>query len=120
LRQETQRVLSFDGPIEVIHNFFEPRTTKRSREEVRRELGLRDETLVFHSSNLRPVKRIDLLLETVARIQPRESFKLLIVAGESFAPFVSEMKRLGLDGRVIVREKVNEMEEYLHASDVGL
>src|SRR5438105_4667322 len=85
LKQETQRVLSFDGPMDVIHNFFEPRATKRSREEVRRELGVREETLLFHSSNLRPVKRIDLLLETIARIQPRESFKLLILAGESFA-----------------------------------
>jgi N-acetyl-alpha-D-glucosaminyl L-malate synthase BshA len=120
LKQETQRVLGFDGPMEIIHNFFEPRATKRSREDVRRELGLREETLVFHSSNLRPVKRIDLLLETIARIRPRESFKLLIVAGESFAPFVSEMKRLGLDGRVIVREKVNEIEEYLQAADIGL
>lgn len=120
LKQETQRVLGFEGPMEVIHNFFEPRPPKRSRQEVRRELGLKDEALVFHSSNLRPVKRIDLLLETVARIRPRESFKLLIVAGESFAPFVSEMKRLGLEGRIIVRERVNDIEEYLQAADVGL
>lgn len=120
LKQETQRVLGFEGTMEVIHNFFEPRPPKRSREEVRRELGLQDEALVFHSSNLRPVKRIDLLLESVARIRRRESFKLLIVAGESFAPFVSEMKRLGLDGRIIVRERVNDIEEYLQAADVGL
>jgi glycosyltransferase involved in cell wall biosynthesis len=66
------------------------------------------------------VKRIDLLLETVARIRPRESFKLLILAGESFAPFVSEMKRLGLEQRVIVREKVNDVEDYLPAADLGL
>lgn len=120
LKQETQRVLGFDGPMEVIHNFFEPRMPKRPRDEVRRELGVRDEVLVFHSSNLRPVKRIDLLLETVARIRPRESFKLLILAGDSFAPFVSEMNRLGLKGRVVVREKVNEIEEYLQAADIGL
>jgi N-acetyl-alpha-D-glucosaminyl L-malate synthase BshA len=120
LKQETQRVLGFDGKMEVIHNFFEPRAPKRSRDEVRRELGLRDEALVFHASNLRPVKRIDLLLETVARIRQRESFKLLIVAGESFAPFVSEMKRLGLEGRVLIREKVNDIEEYLQAADLGL
>jgi len=120
LKQETQRVLSFDGPMDVIHNFFEPRQPKRSRDEVRRELGLRDEVLVFHSSNLRPVKRIDLLLETVARIKPRESFKLLILAGESFAPFVSEMKRLGLEQHVIIREKVNDIDDYLQAADIGL
>jgi N-acetyl-alpha-D-glucosaminyl L-malate synthase BshA len=120
LKQETQRVLNFDGPMEVIHNFFEPRKPKRSREEVRGELGVRDEVLLFHSSNLRPVKRIDLLLETIARIHPRESFKLLILAGESFAPFVSEMKRLGLEQRVIIREKVNDVEDYLQAADIGL
>ena len=120
LKQETQRVLSFDGPMDVIHNFFEPRRPKRSRQEVRPELGVSEEILIFHSSNLRPVKRIDLLLETVARIRPRESFKLLIVAGESFAPFVSEMKRLGIESRVIVRERVTDMEEYLQAADIGL
>jgi N-acetyl-alpha-D-glucosaminyl L-malate synthase BshA len=120
LKQETQRVLGFDGPMDVIHNFFEPRTPKRSCEEVRRELGMREEVLLFHSSNLRPVKRIDLLLESVARIHPRESFKLLILAGESFAPFVSEMKRLGLEQRVIIREKVNDIEDYLQAADIGL
>jgi len=120
LKQETQRVLGFDGPMDVIHNFFEPRQPKRSREEMRRELSVRDEVLLFHSSNLRPVKRIDLLLETVARIKPREAFKLLILAGESFAPFVSEMKRLGLEQRVIVREKVNDIDDYLQAADIGL
>jgi N-acetyl-alpha-D-glucosaminyl L-malate synthase BshA len=81
LKQETQRVLGFDGPMEVIHNFFEPRPTRRSPGEVRRELGLRNELVVLHSSNLRPLKRIDLLLETAARIQPREAFKLVILAG---------------------------------------
>src|SRR6185436_17905266 len=68
LKQETQRVLGFNGPMDVIHNFFAPRPARRSREEVRRELGVQEETLIFHSSNLRPLKRIDLLLETVARI----------------------------------------------------
>lgn len=120
LKLETQRVLDFNGPMDVIHNFFEPRAPKRSCEEIRRELGMRDEALLFHSSNLRPVKRIDLLLETIARIHPRESFKLLILAGESFAPFVSEMKRLGLEQRVIVREKVSDIEDYLQAADIGL
>src|SRR6202795_3223297 len=62
LKQETQRVLGFDGPMEVIHNFFEPRPPRRSCEEMRHELGLRDQLLVLHSSNLRPLKRIDLLL----------------------------------------------------------
>jgi L-malate glycosyltransferase len=120
LKLETQRVLGFDGPMEVIHNFFEPHPPRRSRDEVRRELGLRDEVMILHSSNLRPVKRIDLLLETVARIRPRESFKLVILAGGSFVPFVEAVRRLGLEDRVIVRENVTEIEDYLQAADLGL
>src|ERR1041385_1826623 len=33
LRQETQRVLGFNGPMDVIHNFFAPRPARRSRGE---------------------------------------------------------------------------------------
>src|ERR1035438_7180795 len=120
LKEETRQVLGFDGPMEVIHNFFEPRPARRSREEVRRELGLRDEVMILHSSNLRPVKRIDLLLETAARIRPRDSFMLVILAGGNFAPFAADVRRLGLEDRVIVRENVTDIEDYLQAADLGL
>ena len=120
LKRETQRVLDFDGPIEVIHNFFAPHQPSRSPEAVRRELGLGDELVVVHSSNLRPGKRVDLLLETVARIRPRRAFKLLVLAGEAFAPFAGDVRRLGLTERVIVREKVHAIEDYLQIADVGL
>src|SRR4051794_41000835 len=39
LKQDTQRMFNTDHPIEVIHNFFSPRPVRRSRDEVRRELG---------------------------------------------------------------------------------
>jgi L-malate glycosyltransferase len=120
LRQETQDVLKVTRPIDVIYNFFEPHPPRRSRAEVRGELGLRDEMLILHASNLRPPKRIDLLLEVMARLRPREAFKLVILAGESFAPFQSEVRRLGLVDRVIVREKVSDIEDYLQAADLGL
>src|SRR5664280_1978714 len=121
LKAETQRVLGFNGPLEVIHNFFAPRPPRRSREEVRRELGVADnEVMILHSSNLRPVKRIDLLLETVARVRPRDAFKLVVLAGGSFEPYIKDVQRLGLNGRVMVRENVNEIEDYLQAADLGL
>jgi N-acetyl-alpha-D-glucosaminyl L-malate synthase BshA len=120
LKQETQRVFDFDGSIEVIHNFFTPRRPRRSGDEVRRELGLGKEVVVVHSSNLRPGKRIDLLLETVARVRPRDAFKVLVLAGEPFAPFDEHVRQLGLGDRVIVREKVNDIEEYLQVADIGL
>ncbi|MGD1018650.1 MAG: N-acetyl-alpha-D-glucosaminyl L-malate synthase BshA [Verrucomicrobiia bacterium] len=120
LQQETQQLLAVDRPIEVIHSFFAPRPTRRTREEVRRDLGVRDEVVVLHSSNLRPLKRIDLLLETVARIRPRAAFKLVILAGGDFAPFAADVRRLGIEDRVVVRERVNDIEDYLQAADLGL
>ncbi len=121
LRDETCRLLPLERPIEVIHNFFTPRPPRRSRQEVRHELGLRpDEALIVHASNLRPLKRIDLLLAVVAQVRPREAFRLLILAGGDFAPHLDEVHRLGLADRVIVREQVNETEEYLQVADLAL
>jgi N-acetyl-alpha-D-glucosaminyl L-malate synthase BshA len=120
LRDETLRLLAIEQPIDVIHNFFAPRPPGRSREAVRRELGLIHEALVLHLSNLRPPKRIDLLLEAVARVQPRDAFKLVILAGADFSPHVEQVRRLGLGDRVIVREKVLCVEDYLQAADLGL
>jgi L-malate glycosyltransferase len=120
LKHETQKVLGFRGQVEVIHNFFTPRAPQRPRKEIRRHLGLRDEAMLLHASNLRPLKRIDLLLETVALIRPRESFKLVILAGGDFSPFTGNINRLGLQDRVIVRENVSDIENYLQAAEIAL
>jgi N-acetyl-alpha-D-glucosaminyl L-malate synthase BshA len=120
LERETRELLGITRPIDVIPNFFAPRRPRRSREEVRRELGLSGAVMVLHCSNLRPVKRIDLLLETAARVRPRDAFKLVILAGEDFAPFAGDVYRLGLEGRVIVVDRVHDVEDYLQAADIGL
>jgi len=120
LKDESRKVLGFSGPISVIHNFFEPHPLNRSRQDVRKELGMGEEVMLLHSSNLRPMKRIDLLLETAARIQPRQSFKLVILAGAHFEPFMDDVRRLGLEETVIVRENILEVEDYLAAADIGL
>jgi N-acetyl-alpha-D-glucosaminyl L-malate synthase BshA len=120
LAAETRRVLAIEQPIDVIHNFFTPRPPRRAAKEVRRELGVEREVVVLHSSNLRPLKRIDLLLETVARIKVPDPFKLVILAGDSFAPFAADVRQLGLEDRVIVLERVKDIEDYLQIADMGL
>lgn len=119
LESETRRVIGFDGPMEVIHNFFEPKKPTRSRDEVRRELGIDDEVMILHSSNLRPMKRIDLLLDSISKIEKRDSFKLVILAGADFEPFLEDVRRLGLEQQIIVRENVLEIEDYLQAADLA-
>jgi L-malate glycosyltransferase len=63
---------------------------------------------------------VDLLLEAIARVQPANSFKLLILAGGRFASFVEQANRLGLQDRLIVRENVQVIEHYLQAADIGM
>lgn len=120
LREETIQLLGVTRPVEVIPNFFTPRPPTRSRSVVRAELGVGEMPLVVHVSNLRPVKRIDVLLETVARALPGRDFRLLVLAGGDFRPFVEQARRLGVLDRVVVRENVFDVEDYVGAADVGL
>jgi N-acetyl-alpha-D-glucosaminyl L-malate synthase BshA len=120
LREETVRLLGVTRPVEVIPNFFTPRPPTRSRSAVREELGVGELPLVVHVSNLRPVKRIDVLLETVARALAGRDFRLLVLAGGEFRPFAEQARRLGVLDRVMVRENVFDVEDYVGAADVGL
>lgn len=122
LRQETQRLLGVQRPIEVIHNFFEPRPARRPVAAVRAELGLADgEALLLHLSNLRPLKRVDLLLDTVARIRAAGApARLVILAGADPAALHAQIQARGLAGAVLVRERVTDIEDYLQAADLGV
>lgn len=120
LRQQTEETFQLREQIRVIPNFFTPAEPTKSLAEVRRELGISDQFLVVHMSNLRPVKRIDLLLEVIARTSNRDRIRLLILAGGPFAPYESLLDELGLRGHVMVREDAAAVENYLPAADAGL
>lgn len=120
LKAQTREILEVSRDIDVIPNFFIPRPAGRSREEVRAELGLRDEFLILHMSNMRPGKRIDLLLETFAAMRTRQRTRLLILAGEPIQPYLEMIDRLGLRKQIIVRENEAAVEDFVSAADAGL
>jgi N-acetyl-alpha-D-glucosaminyl L-malate synthase BshA len=120
LRDQTQEMFRLKRPIEVIPNFFTPNSPKRSREEVRRDLGLTKQFLVLHMSSLRPVKRIDLLLRIIAASKNRERIRLFVLAGGPFDPYEPLLDELGIRDLVIVRQNTAVVDEYLEAADAGL
>jgi N-acetyl-alpha-D-glucosaminyl L-malate synthase BshA len=120
LRNQTQEIFSVKRAIEVIPNFFIPNKPKRSREEVRHNLDVNDKFLVLHMSNLRPVKRIDLLLRTIALSKNRARLRLLVLAGGPFEPYEPLLDELGIRDIVIVRQNMAVVDEYLEAADAGL
>jgi N-acetyl-alpha-D-glucosaminyl L-malate synthase BshA len=120
LRNQTQEIFRLQRPITVIPNFFTPSKPKRSREKVRSDLGLTDEFLVLHMSSLRPVKRIDLLLRTIANVKNRKRVRLFILAGGPFDPYEPLLDELRIRDVVIVRQNTAVVDEYLQAADAGL
>jgi N-acetyl-alpha-D-glucosaminyl L-malate synthase BshA len=120
LRAQAQRAFSLQRPIDVVHNFFEPGSPGRAREAVRRALGVGDEVVALHHSNLRPVKRFDLLLEAVSRVRSTRPFRLVVAGAGDLAPFDDIVRRLGLEGRVVVHHRDGAIEDLLVAADLGL
>ncbi|MEN3370814.1 MAG: L-malate glycosyltransferase [Verrucomicrobiota bacterium] len=121
LREQTQETFRLNKEIQVIPNFFTPGESTKSRADVRRELGISDDQfLVMHMSNLRPTKRIDLLLRVIAATSHRERIRLLVLAGAPFHPFEALIDELGLGRNVIVKEDAAVVEDYLPAADAGL
>lgn len=121
LRRQTEATFSLNHTIRVVHNFFAPEAPSTDRAEIRAELGLDDDTvMVLHMSNLRPVKRIDLLLRAFAACGERGRMRLVLLAGGSMGPYQGLVRQLGLEGEVIVRENVGNVEDYLQAADLAL
>ena len=121
LRRQTNEIFQLRDEIQVIPNFFTPSAPRKTRAEVRGELGIRDdEFLVLHMSNLRATKRIDLLLRVIAASSCRERVRLLILAGGSFQPYQALTDELRLHNNVIVKEDAAVVEDFLPAADAGL
>src|SRR6266498_3736998 len=120
LRNQTQEIFRLKRPIQVIPNFFAPNKPKRSREEVRRTLDVTDKFLVLHMSNLRPVKRVDLLLRTIAMSRNRARLRLFILAGGPFNPYEPLLDELRLREHVVLRQNTAAVDEYLQGADAGL
>ncbi len=120
LRHDTWEIFDVGKPVQVVPNFFTPGVPTQTRAAMRERLGLKDELVLLHASNLRSVKRIDLLLRTLARCRCRERIKLVILAGDSFDPHQALLDELKLGDRVVLCENEYPIEDYIEASDLGI
>ena len=123
LRDATRRELCVQRPIEVIPNFLDCSVYhRRDVAPLRQRFAPDPETrLVIHVSNLRPVKRIDAVMEVFARISRRAPARLLLVGD---GPELGTAYRLGRElGVAHLVEALGAQEDIiplLSASDVFL
>jgi len=124
LKSLTQQTFPCIRSIDVIPNYYRRRRCLKSRAEVRKDLGVGEtDKLLIHLSNLRKVKRIDLLLETFSEALAHSvvPLKLLILGGaDFFKDYEEKVESFGLSRHLIFCRDVIHVQDYIEASDIGI
>ncbi|MDF2791060.1 MAG: N-acetyl-alpha-D-glucosaminyl L-malate synthase [Neobacillus sp.] len=98
LIEQTHELIQPDKQIETVYNFIDERIyQKRDANHLKKEFGIMDhEKVVIHVSNFRPVKRVQDVVKTFARISSAMPAKLLLVGdGPEMTPVCRLVKKLG-------------------------
>ncbi len=117
LKERTLELFDLEKEILVIPNFYEPRPVTENRAAVRSSLGVGDEPLALHASNLRTIKRLDLLLDAFKIGSAGRAMKLLILAGADTLKLETEIAQRDLQDRVVVVDDVYDVDNYYAAAD---
>src|SRR6476646_1910445 len=123
LKQRTVQEFEVKNPIEVIYNFVNCDIYKRDPKaaENRTEYAGKDERILVHVSNFRPVKRLGDVIEIFDRVQKKVPSRLLLMGDgpeRSRAEWLVNQK--GLRNRVEFLGKVDRVYEKLSIADLML
>jgi N-acetyl-alpha-D-glucosaminyl L-malate synthase BshA len=123
LKQRTLQEFDIRNPIEVIYNFVNCDTYRRDPKaaERRAEFAQKDERILVHVSNFRPVKRICDVIEIFDRVQKKVPSRLLLMGDgpdRSRAEWLVNQKRLR--DKVEFLGKVDRVNEKLSFADLML
>ncbi|MDM5331246.1 N-acetyl-alpha-D-glucosaminyl L-malate synthase BshA [Neobacillus sp. CF12] len=123
LIEQTHELIQPDKQIETVYNFIDERIyQKRDANHLKKEFGIKDdEKVVIHVSNFRPVKRVQDVVKTFARISAAMPAKLLLVGdGPEMTPVCRLVKKLGLTDKVHLLGKQENLDELYSISDLKL
>lgn len=123
LIEQTHELIQPDKKIETVYNFIDERIyQKREANHLKKEFGIKDdEKVVIHVSNFRPVKRVQDVVKTFARISAAMPAKLLLVGdGPEMTPVCRLVKKLGLTDKVHLLGKQENLDELYSISDLKL
>ncbi len=122
LADETKDVFKIEKEIRVIHNFFDGTRFKPSTSECQRsEFAEKDEFLISHISNFRPVKRTMDVIDIFERINSNVPSKLLLIGeGPDIVLTRRQIKKKGLEDRVIFLGNQSRVEAVLPCADLFL
>lgn len=122
LADETRQVFRIEREIRVIHNLFDPKRFKHSTCDcARSEFVERDEFLIAHISNFRPVKRTLDVIDIFDKITAELPAKLLLI-GEGPDTILArrQINKRNLSDRVIFLGNQTRVEATLPCADLFL
>jgi N-acetyl-alpha-D-glucosaminyl L-malate synthase BshA len=123
LRERTVREFEVKNPIEVIYNFVNCDVYCRDKHfaEHRAQYASKDERILVHVSNFRPVKRVTDVIEVFDRVRKQIPAKLLLMGdGPDRSPAEWLAVQKGIHNDVIFLGKREQVYETLAISDVLL
>ena len=123
LRERTMREFDVRNNIQVIYNFVNCDTYTRTAETAhqRAEYATKDERILVHLSNFRPVKRVTDTIEIFDRVRKKIPCKLLLIGDgpdRSRAEWLAVQK--GIHNDVLFLGKQDQINEKLAVADVLL
>ena len=122
LKQDTLRLFDINKKIEVIPNFIDIDRIKAKGKPCERSLlANKEEKIVTHISNFRPLKRILDVIAIFEGILPKVKSKLMMVGeGPEKSKAVEYVKNKGLQEHVLFLGNSNEIDKILCFSDLFL
>lgn len=122
LKEDTLRLFEIRKNIQVIPNFIDIDKIKSKGKPCERSLlASKEEKILSHISNFRPLKRIFDVIAIFEGVLPKVKSKLMMVGeGPEKQKAVQYVKEKGLEGRVLFLGNSNEIEKILCYSDLFL
>ena len=122
LKQDTLRLFEIKKKIEVIPNFIDIDKIKAKGKPCERSLlANKEEKIITHISNFRPLKRILDVIAVFEGILPKVSSKLMMVGeGPEKIKALEYVKNKGLQEHVLFLGNSNEIDKILCFSDLFL
>ena len=122
LKNHTYELFSINNAIEVIPNFIDVQKHRSQFSDCDRGvMASKNERIVTHVSNFRPVKRIQDVIQIFYTIQQSISAKLMMIGDGPDRALAEEMCRnLGIENKVIFFGNTNEVNRILCFSDLFL
>jgi len=114
LKERTNTEFDISREIRVIPNFVDPQKFRRLKRD-------REQRIVCHSSNFRPLKRIPDIIKAFSIVSQEINCKLLLVGNGPERPKAEKIaKNLGISNRVHFLGNVKNVQEILGKSDLFL